>query len=940
MARDLEAAGYFKRMSGSWLPETDRFLYQANDKIFVKRTAWPAYEQVGGGEPGNAPAESARILFWNGTCRVCDLNLVKVYVRSGMANTGKLVLTMSQDDSFQEGWFVAIESIVSQMTIPLLTLEDNATVRASYVDARLHTRRFDQAPIAEDNSFINWPFPSLNVIGLAEEDWQDHFYFRTNEYDYINSLDGFYGNYPKATDRRLKADAEAHQFTARVHKLTCGTVSSGSRTTISTQSVWTGIIRETDPPSGEMWLGLGDNFVRAGLNRHVFLPPMPLTHLQRDRLQPPNRFWKVEAIPGEILTVNHQFGPVRSRLTSGIAAIRASGTLVLGTHVTESPKDRSRRSSLVTSSQGLIWGGGVLPGINAEHTRKASFAPTTVFPFDQPQQPRALAIGASKARPASLTATFTTTATKRSSGIYGGEFPPEPIPVSSDYLKPKARVRQNKIVDESGRIGRLFNGWDVGSTDFTEVPQNEPWVGFYDTELEYMQANPYPSSIITGAGFWYGGSDQTQRWKTAKADSYYFDIEKLSDLPYVTLSGTYVGTNVMPDGTPSAPDMFYAAPELPELTSVPTLLEPLVSQPSESIGSYYDSTITKPQGYGDHFVDSVFSYAENIPFLYASHQRIGQWKARNTFFNTTYEFDPDYRSTDYRTDSYDRYRGMYIRDIAGWRRKDESHTNTSTKLSAQLTFSTERYEVQAVAVNQNPSDATPQSDFLEASTSQFDDYMTRLCAASRITVVKSCRWIPKQTQMFMTINRETYHPSGGRPNGWGYYGGEVPEEDRLEMLDQYRPNPRAQVEPTGGTISFYIRRTWQIELVLASGAAAYTPMEVISDNVTSRVGYGSGDARYGGQINAYVTFTGTRTAKCGVEFDLESAETTTHLMNHQQTVLKSFYFTELEWERLEAGEAIEKDIPFGGSSSRVVYEPNIEAFTYADIKTKVVFQFT
>jgi hypothetical protein len=191
--------------------------------------------------------------------------------------------------------------------------------------------------------------------------------------------------------------------------------------------------------------------------------------------------------------------------------------------------------------------------------------------------------------------------------------------------------------------------------------------------------------------------------------------------------------------------------------------------------------------------------------------------------------------------------------------------------------------------------------------------------------------------MFMNINRDTYHPTGGIAGGWGYYGGTVPEKDRLEMLDQYRTVSRVQVEPTGGIITLYLRRSWQIELVIASGVPTYTPMEVINDELQTSVIYA--DTRWGGRNGASVVFDGKRTAKCGVEFDLESAETVTHLMNHQQTSFKSFYFTEAEWERLEAGDAIERDV-YGAGSSRSLFSDDPYKSTYVDTNTKVVFQFT
>jgi hypothetical protein len=570
--------------------------------------------------------------------------------------------------------------------------------------------------------------------------------------------------------------------------------------------------------------------------------------------------------------------------------------------------------------------------------------PATVFPFDQPQQSTELSVGAEKATPASLTVSFTTTASRRIFDYSNYTESNEPLPLTSDYLKPAVRVRQRFVEDETGRIGRSFNGWDVAMTDYTEVPQNEPWVGVFDEEIELMQSRPEPSSIISNPSFWYGGSDQTQNWLTRKIDDYSISIESLRDLPYEVMRGVYVGTNVMPDGTPSSLDMFYAAPEIPEISATPTLSQPLVLTPiapgQTGYNGYYDTTLARAhgsyfgQGVGSEFVDPVFSFAQGIPFLYAHSQVIGGWQVAGGFGSPFFELNPGYQITEYKTDSYDSYYGLFLRDTAGWRRMAESHSNTATKLSSQLTFSAVRTLTQGIPPGQDPSDVTPQSEFYKASPSQFDDYMTRLCEASRITVVKSCRWIPKQTQMFIHIDREDWSAAAAIPGGWGYYGGTVPEEDRLEMLDQYESTARVKREPQGGVISFIIRRSWQIELILASGAATYTPMEVVSDDLQTATRYAD---RYGQA--ASVIFTGTRVATCGVEFDLETADTVTHLMNHQQTTHKTLYFTELEWERLEAGEAVEKSVVYG-NNSRFSPLQSASGVQYIDTETKVVFQFT
>jgi hypothetical protein len=932
MSRRLYASGSFKRITGEWLPETDRFLYTANDTIFAKIIEGNSWEQVGGGEPGAAAEESARILFWYGGCRICDINLVTVDARTGMANTGKLVLTMTRDEDFKDGWFVAVESFVSQVTIPLLTTLDDGRWRPSYTDSRSYTRRFDADPIEEDDEFICWPFPSMNIIAVPGDNAQEYRFANYNLLNYLANFSTFFftGGGAGAAERRLSPASDPQQLTARIHKVSCGTVADGNRTTLSTQGVWTGIVTRDDTyiPSAEMWLGIGDNFVRAGMGRSIFLPPMNLTDTQRDRLQSPNRYWKVDAIPGDFFTVRDQFGSSRSRRTSGISAFGARGELVLGTRVTESPKSRNKRSSLVTSPQGLIWSRGVIPGINADHTRKACIAPETAFPFDQPQQSRAFSIGADKANPSSLTATFSTTATKLEINFREGTVPTRsPIPMTSDLLKPRARVFQTIRPDESGRIGRLFPGYDrdfnvLDPIDFTDAPTKEPWAGVFESDLEVMRTE---GQVISDRGFFNGVSDQTQLWETSKAYDYRFEIESLRDVAYVSLKGSYVGKNILPDGTPSSLDLFYAEPVLDETSSIPTLLEPRVLTPG---------TIDRLKGWeGTGFIDSVFYFSRGIPFIYAKRKFIGS----HTILIGGTSYDPSYRNTEYDNDSFDSYFGQTLFNVAGWTRVDESHANTATKLTMRMIWSAVRSLTQAYPNSVAPDDATPGDEFYKADPAQFDDYMEKLCAAATVSVVKSCRWIPKQTQMFMAIERETRRFGSGIPGGWGYYGGTVPEEDRLEMLDQYEPIRRTQVDPGGGSITVFLRRTWQIELVIASGSPAYKPMEVISDDLQRVVTYA--DGRFGGRNGLIVNYNGTRKAQCGIEFDLDTADTVTHLMNHQQTFSQAFSFTELEWERLEAGEAIEKDV-IGVDRTRSVENIDPRISTDIETDTKIVFQFS
>jgi hypothetical protein len=512
-------------------------------------------------------------------------------------------------------------------------------------------------------------------------------------------------------------------------------------------------------------------------------------------------------------------------------------------------------------------------------------------------------------------------------------------------------ARHNIIQDETGVIGRNFPGWFQMPTDFTQVPQNPPWQGVFDDDLEIMQTIPFDAPLTWTATYFYGASDQTRTWKTRKTQNYTLEVESLSALKYEFWKGTYAATNVMPDGTTSAPDYFYASSEQGEIQSIPTLSKPgVLAATNNAFGS---SIVGDVPGYGYADITSIWSWAEGIPFLYEDRELWGRLTYGGGFGTgaggVVVSIDPSYREVQYRVDSFQE------KQIAGWKRGAVTHANTTKKLSAKVNIEANRLLRQIVSLEQakeegwigegypSPVNGTPEpkSEFYKATTDKFDDYMERLCEAARVTVVKSCRWIPQQTQMFMMINRDMFNDANRLPGGWGYYGGTVPDSDKLEMLDRYEPISRYENEPTGGSITVFLRRTWQIEVVVATGAPTYTPAEVVGDDlqVHTSIGYNN----YGGIIPVTTNFNGTRTARFGVEFDIENAETITHLMNHQQVEQRTFNFTEAEWEQLESGGRVEKEV--SGSFSARLSDPTGNIFSAEQIRyiyttTKVFFQLT
>jgi hypothetical protein len=382
-------------MSGLWLPSDARTpsnanLYYEHDRFFRKQESPHVIEQVGGGRAGQAPTESARILFWgdDNRCRMCDLNFASVKVHPGCANAGKVVLSVSRYEDFQDGYFVAIEAIPEQFVVDALTsfgsslpyintqeiwsnTQNNifGKVRPGYSTNRYYRRlKGDNSQISEPTNYVNYAWPSANVVDYPVN---YNFYGVTNSdyaIDASQTMPNIGVGFWNPTFNLLTKDGGGSQFTNdgtqvltfMKYKVTCGTVANGSPNTMHTRELWTGIAGEDSNIDPQLWIGIGEEYIKTGFGRRTFMPEMSVSHDVQDQWTQGETYWKVDAIKGTLVDVtwrDYSTGETYKQRSAGLGAISASGMQVLATDVMESPKYRYQRASLVTSAQGLIWRG-------------------------------------------------------------------------------------------------------------------------------------------------------------------------------------------------------------------------------------------------------------------------------------------------------------------------------------------------------------------------------------------------------------------------------------------------------------------------------------------------------------------------------------------------------------------------------------------------------
>lgn len=948
MSCDLKATGAFKRMSGLWLPDSQRSLFGQIDPVFRKKEALPRIEQVGGGEAGQAPSESARILFWGNDhgCKMCDMNFASVAIGTGCANAGKIVLTTSPKDDFSEGYFVAVEAIAEQVTVDALTsgmygysgTYNTYGNKPGYSSDRAYLRKYDADAIDEPTTYIESMWPSANVIDYPVNWGRDSYNLGGIEYGTyatsavstmpnlagyftagIGNLSAMYGG-GKESDP-INDGSQVLTFTK--YTVTCGTVDGGSLNTISTRAVWSGI----DVSSAErssIWIGIGDGYIKTGLGRYVFMPSMSISQLKQDQWRQGETYWKANATPGTLVDVPWveqvyanilKRGPQR---TAGLAAMSASGMNVLGTAVTEAPKSRALRSTLVTSPLGLIWKDYVFAGINADHTTKATKWPETVWPMEQPSQSVALSIGAAKQTPISMTVKFETetkiTTSYNTDAINAL--------VTGDMIdKPLAGIGVNVVEDETGRIGRDFVGnffvEGITAVNYRDTPQRAEWEGVFDYELQRIEDTKSPRQndfatsalpYIDNGSSWYGNSTQSKFWKTMKTDDYTFTVESIRPRTNAKAfwDGEFTATNVMPDGTATAGDFFYASPDRSGdvVESLPTMRLPAIANRSiaETQASMW---FVNGQSMWFPITAPVNSYASGIPSI------------------APY------------LEQFDQNGSIKLIGFGGWTDVSATHSATPTKFSVDVVAQRMQTVRQScpfqTAVDEGwmqPSGVftgypAPRSEFYKADYSRLDDLNQRLCSVAKMAMIKSCRWIPKQTQMFCLLKRGSSDYSWNPyalPGGWGYYGGTVPDKDVLQMLDQYSSAYRGRNDPAGGSVLVVLRRSWQIELTIVTGNPTCTPCEVIADNLQRYNGFVSG---YYSWDRSFVstTFNGTRQVKFTVSFDVDEAEEVTHRMNHEAFESVVFPMTEQQFTDFESGQEMSFKVsdhsPWATSSTRV-----------------------
>jgi len=531
--------------------------------------------------------------------------------------------------------------------------------------------------------------------------------------------------------------------------------------------------------------------------------------------------------------------------------------------------------------------------------------PETSWPFKQDDaQPVSISVGAPKARPSQLVVRFSTTTTKTQSF----DSPEINNVVTTELLeKPVAIITNYQTEDESGSIGRVFPGYYSNSNtfgpniprDFTKKPESDPWQGVFDFELNRLQGIAGTDKAFDDFGtYWYGTSDQSRPWKTFKADGLSFFIENIG--PGKTFfDGTYTATNVMPDGTKSSPDLFYAEPDRSGdvLEAVPTLELPgfaLRDIAPYKVNLYNVKNSSDPYGSNSTSWQTVNSYAR-LSFMSPAIERHTPSAETKTKYGFTWWEDV---STSYTITS----KTVSVDVVAAKTQTLQQAVTTETAASqGYWTFPT------------GPATGFPEpvSEFYKADYSRLDDYNRRLAGAAEISVIKSCKWNPKKTQMFCTLRRYVRNQNPYESSApLDFYGGTVSDADKLDMLDTsfYEGSePRQRSDPVGGVLTIILRRTWQIELTIAKAKPTYTPCTVLADNLQKYIGWYGTTGVYS-DIWVETQFWGTRQVKFGFKFDIDQAETIVHRMNHEHTEVMKLALSEEQFLNLEAGGEIEMPI--------------------------------
>jgi hypothetical protein len=949
----LTAKGAFKPRSGSWLPTTNGWRYYTHHQSFIKYRTYSAglygdandWYLVGGGSAGMRPNDEADVLFWwqssqsssfANRCTICDPNVAWLYVTLRYPTSltdynigngpciGKLIFSVCMDGDFSEGFFVSLEAIPMQIAVDELTYRDfgnsprtvypykewQNTRRHGYSTPRKYVLTDSQQAISEPTSYITTKWPGTNEMSIPVRDFgysiSDASAGGTLGYEHLSKLAGntlgriydgytwFYtGQYQNVyAEKQWNTGQQVLTFVN--YEIECGTILSGTRSTLSKRLIWQPI--DDGSYSQQMWLGVGEQFARAGIGREIFLPKMPIDHPRASsRWEKARKHWKVESQNTGGASVQILDNLYSTSETAGLSASGADAMHAVSMNATESHKSMSRRSTLAASHEDLIWKHGVIHGIDADHTRKALVSPKTIWPMEQPQQAVALAVGGAASEAKTLTVTFETATTL-----------PDPWYETSQSVLEWCRDRiarpiayagnADAMQDETGRVGNAYSGIYDGSnvTTYRSVPQNAPFQGVFDYTVQFFDNGGIPENSL----YWFGASDQSVTWSTTTVDYFWLNVQSLrpEKHPQICLDGTYTLTNSMPyGGGQSAEGAFSCTIENAgdEVQGWPQLELPhfifSTRSPNSNLSSGFD-------------ILSAVNFVANIrPIAYAGKQ-VGKVTGGLGAFGglAQYVFDGSYSAT----------YGKWL----NWETTLYEVSNTETKLKTTVECSNSAkldrcFQPFYASSNWEPPDETSGDQYPKIE--QLDDVIARKCQRYKCRAVKSVKWIPKMTQVFATFVRQ---PNYNSTQEYDFYGGQKPDSEKLTMIEKYAPAVRyGPIGTRGGRILVTIRKSWLCECVVASGSPTYSGAEVISENTVKY----SAPGAYGITLGA--RYVGTRKVRYSVEWDIESAQTKTHTFAHEQCVDYAFNVTEAQFVALEEGNEItitgQVERPLGGDRS-------------------------
>lgn len=905
-----KAAGHIKRANGDFTPASGVDFYAA-DELFLKTRPVDSVRMIGGGAPGAQPAEQGRFLF--GPCRPCDVDLCiadvstfcplrKEVFEYGLAvgSVGRAIVKVSRSPSFDSGYYAQLEAVATPLQIP--ERPPRVSMYGTTLPDFLYDLRLSDSPVNDSNSYVTAAWPSLFEVSSGMDffpaRFSPEFGFWVPPISIPGSLFGssfFFG--------QGLSSLRGRALTFLTYRVSVGEFAGTSFSPYKTQSTWASCLDlvaafsgSTSPSVAKLWLGFGESSICAGLSSYCVVRHA-LSSGTINEWRTADKYYAGDALPGvptEITITQPEWylttagnGPYQS---AGLGILSAQGWSVDAKKVMLSPKASASRSSLVTSAQDLLWAGGVFSGANAAHSRRAMVGYSTPWPFNQPEHSSAISAGSQAASATKLRVAFECNPTNATllfstdNGLVQPPFNADP----TLFLKPHAIVHSNpSVLDEAGQY----------SATVKQRPQNSPFAGVFDVEDNFVESLSQFDIISYGS---------PATWETKKFDSYRLEIEPITfeTKPHLFFHGSFDLENKMPNGDQSFSDVFSCTKQNdgPTLQAVPSTQWPFFTAVSGENNWTTKTSATGSQESQEFGGGArVEQAAAGLPRIVPKSQVIGR---RGGGLGTTQFIVETGVSYVYENTTGFPYYGA-LPGAAGWEAVQYSYdataTGTKTTIEATRTQEIQRY----YSINAPSTTPPAPSEFRIADPTRLDDAMQRACDATRWSVVKSCKWIPKQTQIFSYLRRNSQQAGFGSATAqWPFYGGDVAGDDQPQLLDQSSVAQNQFLNPGGASLFIAMRRTWEIEAEVAHGTLDYTPAEIVSDSPSVR-GPIAEMQNVSTPLGVRWVWENTRRVRYSVEFNTDNCETVTHKTNQEAWWRTRIELSEAETQQLENGQELE-----------------------------------